>query len=107
MDCQEISTQMGVRKVESKISHRLTPLTEMSKWISGVAIHGTSTVNCSPAAPRSNRKTRTSEAANVSNEIASAHTRLACGEYRGAVSATRNPHNGSRSTTVRRFIEVR
>ena len=50
---QEISTQMGVRNVVSSTSHRLTPFTEMRKWISGDCIHGTSTANCSPEMPRS------------------------------------------------------
>ena len=42
-----MSTQIGVRKVESTTSHRLTPLTEMAKWISGERIHWTSVANCS------------------------------------------------------------
>ena len=31
MEFQEISTQSGVRNVESRTSHRLTPFTEIAK----------------------------------------------------------------------------
>src|ERR1022692_3533089 len=76
MEFQEISTQRGVKKVERRTSHRLTPFTEMAKWTLGVPIQGTSSRNCSPAALRSNQASRLSEAAKMPSELASAHTRL-------------------------------
>ena len=39
------------------------------KWISGVEIQGMSTVNCSPATPRSNQTSRPSDATNVASEM--------------------------------------
>src|SRR5450432_2225009 len=96
---QEISTQIGVRKVVRIISQRLTPLTAMEKWMSGVAIQGTSTVNCSAEAPRSNQNGNPSDAAKAASETASAQTRLAWGDDRGTAIATRNPNSGSARTT--------
>src|ERR1039457_1364681 len=106
MEFHEISTQSGVRKVESRTSHRLMPFTEMAKWILGVEIHGTSTTNCSAAVRRLDKASRPSEAAKIPSELTSAHIRLIrAEEERGMPSAMSNAASGRKSTAVRRFIE--
>src|ERR1019366_10248238 len=104
MEFHEISTQSGVRKVESSTSQRLTPFTEMAKWILGVEIHGTSTANCSAAVRRLDKASRPSEAAKMTSELPSANTRLPWAEARGMASASTNAVSGRKSTTARRFI---
>src|SRR3954454_12781951 len=109
MEFQEVSTQRGVSSVVSKISQRLTPFTEIAKWIFGVEIHGRSIANCSPPAPWSNHPSRPSETANVASELTSAHRRLPPAEAaRGMASAIRKAARGRNRTTLRRYgaIEV-
>jgi hypothetical protein len=70
----------------------------------GRRIQGMSTVNCSPATPRSNQMSRPSDATKVTSAIAMPKLRLACGADRGMASAARKPASGRSRTRVRRFI---
>ena len=105
MERHEISTQMGVSRVESSTSHRLTPLSEMGKWISGDRdpgqVHGELLAADAAVEPDGSRP---SEATKVASETPSAQLRLTCGEDRGMTSAARNPASGRNKTRVSRFI---
>ena len=101
MERQEISTQMGVSRVESRTSHRLTPFTEMAKWISGEVIQGTfdgellaATGRGRSAAPGS------SEMTNVASDETSAQERLLGARRRGISRARKKANSGDREQTA-------
>src|ERR1017187_10443430 len=98
MERQEISTQSGVRNAESTISHKLTPFTEVAKWISGDVIQGMSMENCSPPCPLSNCATSISEYRKASKDMVNASARLFWGRRLGTQWAARKPVNGTTRT---------
>src|SRR5579864_7546679 len=101
MERHEIRTQIGVRNVESRTSHRLTPFTEIVKWISGDAIQGRLTANCSSGMPRLKVTSSARDETKATRETASAHARLFCGALRGRASEARNPNSGMKRTVSR------